>query len=80
MEVMSCRSCRGAACPDEGTATSRPPSSNSDPSLMQVLSRRGAARVLIFCNKIETCRVVENHLARSDRLGSKYKVRLGGAR
>ena len=48
--------------------------------LMQVLSRRGAARVLVFCNKIETCRMVENHLARSDRLGSKYKVRLGGAR
>ena len=46
---------------------------------MQVLSRRGAARVLVFCNKIETCRVVENHLARSDRLGSKYKVSRGGA-
>jgi hypothetical protein len=44
-------------------------------TLLQVLSRRGAARVLVFCNKIETCRVVENHLLRSDRQGSKYKVR-----
>ncbi len=40
----------------------------------QVLSRRGAARVLVFCNKIETCRSVENHLRRADRDGSRFKV------
>ena len=41
---------------------------------VQVLSRRGAARVLVFCNKIETCRSVENHLRRADRDGSRFKV------
>ncbi len=42
-----------------------------------MLARRGAARALVFCNKIETCRAVENHLLRtSERQQQKYKVRL----
>jgi len=43
-------------------------------TLGTVLSRKNADRVLIFCNKIETCRSVENHLMRTDRQGKKYKV------
>eukprot|EP00955_Chlamydomonas_euryale_P042364 352281-Chlamydomonas_euryale.AAC.2 len=42
---------------------------------MQVLKRRGADRVIVFCNKIENCRSVENHLRRSVMKGLSHKVR-----
>ena len=42
-------------------------------AMTQALDRRGSARTLIFCNKIETCRSVENHLKRMDKQG-KSKV------
>ncbi len=41
-------------------------------AMMQALQRRDAARVLVFCNKIETCRRVENHLRRTDREGRRW--------
>lgn len=39
-----------------------------------MLAKRGAARVIVFCNKIESCRDVENHLRRSDGSDKKYRV------
>jgi hypothetical protein len=43
--------------------------------MTQVITRRGADRVLVFCNKIDTCRRVENHLKRSVVKGMHHKVR-----
>ena len=38
------------------------------------LRQHGAARALVFCNKIENCRTVENHLRRADPYEEHYKV------
>ena len=37
-------------------------------------SKNSASRTLLFCNKIETCRKLENLLIRSDPSGVNYKV------
>lgn len=39
-----------------------------------MLDKRAAKRAMVFCNKIETCRVVENHLKRTDRSGARHTV------
>lgn len=41
-------------------------------ALGRSLSQHGARRAIVFCNKIEACRTVENFLNRKDRVGEKY--------
>jgi len=43
-------------------------------ALLDLLEVDRANRALLFCNKIETCRKVENFLTRADRDGEKYKI------
>ena len=43
-------------------------------ALSKVLAKHKAKRVIVFCNKIEICREVENHLNRADKQESLYKV------
>ncbi|PNH11413.1 DEAD-box ATP-dependent RNA helicase 50 [Tetrabaena socialis] len=43
-------------------------------ALSTLLERHGAARTMVFCNKIESCRDVENHLKRVDPLQKRYRV------
>lgn len=40
----------------------------------RLLARHRAKRVMVFCNKIESCREVENHLKRQDPNGEMFKV------
>jgi superfamily II DNA/RNA helicase len=37
------------------------------------MARHPVPRTIIFCNRIETCRAVENHLKRKDRAGKQVK-------
>lgn len=39
-------------------------------ALGSVLQQQAVERTIIFCNKIDTCRAVENYLARQDRTGA----------
>lgn len=41
---------------------------------MEALRRQKCERTLVFCNTVETCRKVENHLKRQDRKSSIYEV------
>ena len=43
-------------------------------ALMDLLEVDRAERTLLFCNKIDTCRKIENMLTRADRDGDKYKI------
>ncbi|GMH83646.1 hypothetical protein TrVE_jg11390 [Triparma verrucosa] len=43
-------------------------------ALMEALRRQKCERTLVFCNTVETCRKVENHLKRKDRKGDIYEV------
>ena len=43
-------------------------------ALMDLLEVDKADRALLFCNKIETCRKIENMLTRADRDGQKYRI------
>ena len=43
-------------------------------ALLQLLEVDRAQRTLLFCNKIETCRKIENFLKRADQDGDKYKI------
>eukprot|EP00897_Mesotaenium_endlicherianum_P009827 jgi/Mesen1/8873/ME000530S08288 len=43
-------------------------------ALLQLVDQQPASKSIIFCNKIETCRKVENVLARHDRQGKRYTV------
>lgn len=43
-------------------------------ALSTALAQSGGTRTLVFCNSIEECRVVENHLGRRDRQRASYRV------
>ncbi|GBG85165.1 hypothetical protein CBR_g39730 [Chara braunii] len=43
-------------------------------ALVQLLEQRPVPKTIIFCNKIDTCRKVENILRRNDRRGADYEV------
>ncbi|KAG2448777.1 hypothetical protein HYH02_006129 [Chlamydomonas schloesseri] len=43
-------------------------------ALQTVLDRHKAARTMVFCNKIDACRDVENYLRREDPQQKKYRV------
>eukprot|EP00850_Spirogloea_muscicola_P013785 SM000095S24999 [mRNA] locus=s95:467682:471395:+ [translate_table: standard] len=43
-------------------------------ALLQLVDQKKVPKTIIFCNKIETCRDVENALARHDRQGKAYDV------
>ncbi|CAI9089032.1 OLC1v1023519C1 [Oldenlandia corymbosa var. corymbosa] len=47
---------------------------NKKNALLQLLEEDPVTKTIIFCNKIETCRKVENVLKRSDRKGSMIRV------
>ncbi|KAL1806806.1 hypothetical protein ACET3Z_029874 [Daucus carota] len=46
---------------------------NKKTALLRLVAERQVAKTIIFCNKIETCRKVENALQRFDR--NEYRVR-----
>mmetsp|Transcript_11822 Transcript_11822/g.38856 ORF Transcript_11822/g.38856 Transcript_11822/m.38856 type:complete len:614 (-) Transcript_11822:1787-3628(-) len=43
-------------------------------AMYSLMNKEAAQRTIIFCNKIETCRKVENFMHRRDRRGQKYEV------
>jgi ATP-dependent RNA helicase DDX18/HAS1 len=43
-------------------------------ALLQLVDERPVSKTIVFCNKIETCRKVENALARHDRNETKLVV------
>ncbi|KXZ46522.1 hypothetical protein GPECTOR_43g959 [Gonium pectorale] len=43
-------------------------------ALQQLLERHRAPRTIVFCNKIDSCRDVENFLKRTDPKEAKYRV------
>ncbi|KAG0485945.1 hypothetical protein HPP92_009826 [Vanilla planifolia] len=47
---------------------------NKKKALLQLVERSPVQRTIIFCNKIETCRKVENALKRFDRQGIQFKL------
>uniref|UniRef100_A0A0D9VNG2 DEAD-box ATP-dependent RNA helicase 50 n=1 Tax=Leersia perrieri TaxID=77586 RepID=A0A0D9VNG2_9ORYZ len=48
--------------------------SNKKSSLIKIIEESPVRKTIIFCNKIETCRKVENALRRLDRKASQIKV------
>ncbi|RLN42271.1 DEAD-box ATP-dependent RNA helicase 50 [Panicum miliaceum] len=48
--------------------------SNKKSALVKIVEESPARKTIIFCNKIETCRKVENVLRRLDRKASQIKV------
>jgi hypothetical protein len=48
-------------------------------ALEDVLAKHRSARTIIFCNKIESCRSVENHLTRRDRHQQSYRCAWGSS-
>nr|CAD1816822.1 unnamed protein product [Ananas comosus var. bracteatus] len=48
--------------------------SNKRSALLQLVEESPVPKTIIFCNKIETCRKVENVLNRFDRKGSHIKI------
>ncbi|KAL2609644.1 hypothetical protein R1flu_028217 [Riccia fluitans] len=47
---------------------------NKRTALLQLVNEKPVSKTIIFCNKIETCRKVENILTRYDRTGKKIQV------
>ncbi|PIA35798.1 hypothetical protein AQUCO_03500276v1 [Aquilegia coerulea] len=47
---------------------------NKKTALLQLAEESPVPKTIIFCNKIETCRKVENVLSRLDRKGSRIRV------
>ncbi|KAM0926381.1 hypothetical protein ACQ4PT_003480 [Festuca glaucescens] len=48
--------------------------SNKKTSLLKIIEESPVRKTIVFCNKIETCRKVENVLTRLDRKASQIKV------
>ncbi|KAI4311040.1 hypothetical protein MLD38_035977 [Melastoma candidum] len=48
--------------------------SNKKSALVQLVEENPVPKTIIFCNKIETCRKVENTLKRVDRKGARIRV------
>ncbi|XP_044500005.1 DEAD-box ATP-dependent RNA helicase 50 isoform X2 [Mangifera indica] len=47
---------------------------NKKSALLQLVEESPVAKTIVFCNKIETCRKVENVLKRFDRKGTQVRV------
>ncbi|RDX73651.1 DEAD-box ATP-dependent RNA helicase 50, partial [Mucuna pruriens] len=47
---------------------------NKKDALLQLVEKSPVPRTIVFCNKIETCRKVENSLKRLDRKGDRVQV------
>lgn len=47
---------------------------NKKSALLQLVEQSPVSKTIIFCNKIETCRKVENALKRTDRKGTLVRV------
>ncbi|XP_074561191.1 DEAD-box ATP-dependent RNA helicase 50-like [Curcuma longa] len=47
---------------------------NKKSALLQLTENTPVPKTIVFCNKIETCRKVENALNRFDRKGTQMKV------
>eukprot|EP00249_Psilotum_nudum_P023340 c28836_g1_i1 orf=1281-3389(+) len=61
-------------CSGDGDKTPETAFENKKTALLQLVDQQPAQKTIIFCNKIETCRKVENVLKRFDRRGSKVSV------
>lgn len=48
--------------------------SNKKSALLQLVEGRPVSKTIVFCNKIDTCRKVENVLKRCDRKGTRVQV------
>ncbi|OAY33313.2 hypothetical protein MANES_13G083900v8 [Manihot esculenta] len=47
---------------------------NKKSALLQIMEQSPVSKTIVFCNKIETCRKVENVLKRFDRKGTNIRV------
>lgn len=61
-------------CSGQGEKTPESAYENKKNALLQLVEQQPVSKTIIFCNKIETCRKVENVLKRSDRKGSRLSV------
>ena len=61
-------------CSGEGERTEEAAFARKREALLQLMDRKGAHKTIVFCNKIDTCRKVENALQRHDRSGAAYRV------
>ncbi|PON78848.1 Helicase, C-terminal [Parasponia andersonii] len=59
---------------DESEKTPETAFLNKKSALLQLVERSLVPKTIVFCNKIETCRRVENALKRFDRRESQLKV------
>ncbi|KAK4786852.1 hypothetical protein SAY86_010685 [Trapa natans] len=63
-------------CSGEDGAEKTPDSAfeNKKSALLQIVEESRVPKTIVFCNKIETCRKVENSLKRVDRKGTRLQV------
>ncbi|KAH7293975.1 hypothetical protein KP509_28G050700 [Ceratopteris richardii] len=61
-------------CSGEGEKNPETAYENKKEALRQLIEQQPVSKTIIFCNKIETCRKVENILKRSDRKGTAFTV------
>lgn len=61
-------------CSGEGEKTPETAYANKKKALLQLVEQQPVSKTIVFCNKIETCRKVENALKRFDRKGSTSAV------
>ncbi|KAJ4843918.1 DEAD-box ATP-dependent RNA helicase 50 [Turnera subulata] len=59
---------------DESEKTPEMAFRNKKSAFLELVEQKSVARTIVFCNKIETCRKVENVLKRFDRKGSRVRV------
>ncbi|KAK2632791.1 hypothetical protein EUGRSUZ_L01074 [Eucalyptus grandis] len=59
---------------EDGEKTSDTAFLNKKSALIQLAEESPVTKMIVFCNKIETCRKVENALKRIDRKGSRTRV------
>lgn len=61
-------------CSGDGEKTPETAFENKKRALLQLVEQQSVFKTVVFCNKIETCRKVENVLKRFDRKGNKFCV------
>ncbi|MCO5595045.1 hypothetical protein L7F22_049082 [Adiantum nelumboides] len=61
-------------CSGEGEKTQETAYENKKRVLLQLVEQQPVPKTIVFCNKIETCRKVENALKRLDRKGATLTV------
>eukprot|EP00250_Pteridium_aquilinum_P013272 c21243_g2_i2 orf=109-2280(+) len=61
-------------CSGQGEKTPETAYENKKKALLQLVEQQPVSKTIVFCNKIETCRKVENALKRFDRKSSRVAV------